>query len=60
MPAILKKHALHADTGKPMPKALLDKVEAARTFAWTGLFDVLVFFAVLLVGFGSVMIRGRF
>jgi peptidyl-dipeptidase Dcp len=33
VPAILKKHALHADTGKPMPKTLLDKVEAARTFA---------------------------
>lgn len=33
VPAILKKHALHADTGKPMPKSLLDKVEAARTFA---------------------------
>lgn len=32
VPAILKKHALHAKTGKPMPKALLDKVEAARTF----------------------------
>ncbi len=33
VPSILKKHALHATTGKPMPKALLDKVEAARTFA---------------------------
>ncbi|EBW2353230.1 peptidase M3, partial [Salmonella enterica subsp. enterica serovar Enteritidis] len=32
VPAILKTHALHAETGKPMPKALLDKVEAARTF----------------------------
>lgn len=32
--------------------------EAARTFAWTGLFDVLVFFAVLLVGFAYVWKRG--
>jgi len=33
VPAILEKHALHAKTGKPMPKALLDKLLAARTFA---------------------------
>ncbi len=33
VPAILEKHALHAKTGKPMPKELLDKVLAARTFA---------------------------
>jgi len=32
VPAILEKHALHAKTGKPMPKALLDKLLAARTF----------------------------
>lgn len=32
VPEILKKHALHAKTGKPMPKELLDKVKAARTF----------------------------
>jgi peptidyl-dipeptidase Dcp len=33
VPAILEKHALHAKTGKPMPKALLDKLLSARTFA---------------------------
>ncbi len=33
VPSILEKHALHAKTGKPMPKALLDKLLAARTFA---------------------------
>lgn len=33
VPAILEKHAVHAKTGKPMPKELLDKVLAARTFA---------------------------
>jgi peptidyl-dipeptidase Dcp len=33
VPAVLEKHALHARTGKPMPKALLDKMLAARTFA---------------------------
>ncbi|MGE0284021.1 MAG: M3 family metallopeptidase [Rhizobiaceae bacterium] len=33
VPAILEKHALHAKTGKPMPKALLDKLLAARNFA---------------------------
>ncbi|MBA3314588.1 MAG: NADH-quinone oxidoreductase subunit A [Planctomycetaceae bacterium] len=32
--------------------------DAARTFAWTGLVDVLVFFAVLLVGFAYVWKRG--
>lgn len=32
VPQVLKKHALHVKTGKPMPKALLDKVLAARTF----------------------------
>lgn len=32
--------------------------EAARTFAWTGLVDVLVFFAVLIVGFAYVWKRG--
>jgi peptidyl-dipeptidase Dcp len=33
VPAILEKHALHYKTGKPMPKALLDKMLAARNFA---------------------------
>jgi peptidyl-dipeptidase Dcp len=32
VPSVLEKHALHVDTGKPMPKALLDKMLAARTF----------------------------
>jgi len=32
VPAVLEKHALHYRTGQPMPKALLDKMLAARTF----------------------------
>jgi len=32
VPAILEKYARHAKTGEPMPKALLDKVLATRTF----------------------------
>ncbi|TGT50261.1 peptidase M3, partial [Mesorhizobium sp. M00.F.Ca.ET.170.01.1.1] len=32
VPAVLEKHALHVKSGKPMPKALLDKMLAARTF----------------------------
>ena len=32
VPEILEKHALHVETGKPMPRDLLDKVLAARTF----------------------------
>lgn len=32
--------------------------ETARLFAWTGLFDVLIFFAVLLVGFAYIWKRG--
>ncbi|MER8787831.1 M3 family metallopeptidase [Mesorhizobium sp. M0983] len=32
VPAVLEKHALHVKTGKPMPKALVDKMLAARTF----------------------------
>ncbi|RWC39283.1 MAG: peptidase M3 [Mesorhizobium sp.] len=32
VPTVLEKHALHVKTGKPMPKALLDKMLAARTF----------------------------
>jgi len=31
-PAVLEKHALHHRTGEPMPKSLLDKMLAARTF----------------------------
>ncbi|RVC73528.1 peptidase M3, partial [Mesorhizobium sp. M4A.F.Ca.ET.022.05.2.1] len=32
VPAVLEKHALHVKTGKPMPKDLLNKMLAARTF----------------------------
>ncbi len=32
VPAVLEKHALHYKTGKPMPKELLDKMLAAKTF----------------------------
>ncbi|QEE45607.1 M3 family metallopeptidase [Rhizobium sp. WL3] len=32
VPEILKTYAVHYQTGKPMPQALLDKVLAARTF----------------------------
>ncbi|CAH2395810.1 Peptidase M3 [Mesorhizobium escarrei] len=32
VPAVLEKHALHVKTGKPMPKALVDRMLAARTF----------------------------
>ncbi|RUV02559.1 peptidase M3 [Mesorhizobium sp. M6A.T.Cr.TU.017.01.1.1] len=32
VPAVLEEHALHVKTGKPMPKALVDKMLAARTF----------------------------
>jgi peptidyl-dipeptidase Dcp len=32
VPAVLEKHALHYATGEPMPKALLDKMLAAKTF----------------------------
>ncbi len=33
VPAILEKHARHHRTGQPMPKALVDKMLAARNFA---------------------------
>jgi peptidyl-dipeptidase Dcp len=32
VPELLGKHALHAQTGQPMPKALLDRLLATRTF----------------------------
>ena len=32
VPEILQKYALHAATGKPMPKALLDRLLATRTY----------------------------
>jgi len=31
-PEVLKRFALHAETGKPIPQRLLDQLEAARTF----------------------------
>ncbi|MBN9071928.1 MAG: M3 family metallopeptidase [Rhizobiales bacterium] len=33
VPAVLEKHARHHRTGEPMPKALIDKMLAARNFA---------------------------
>ncbi len=32
VPEIMQKFAVHAETGKPMPKALLDRLLATRTF----------------------------
>ncbi len=32
VPEVLERHALHVKSGAPMPKALLDKMLAARTF----------------------------
>lgn len=32
VPEVLERYACHVETGEPMPKALLDKVLAARTF----------------------------
>ena len=32
VPQVLEKHALHHESGRPMPKALLDKMLAARNF----------------------------
>ena len=32
VPEVLEKHALHQNTGKPMPKQLIDKMLAAKTF----------------------------
>ena len=31
-PAVLEKFAIHVETGKPMPKALLEKLNSARNF----------------------------
>ncbi len=32
VPAILQKHARHAETGEPMPMELMERMEASRTF----------------------------
>jgi peptidyl-dipeptidase Dcp len=32
LPEVLEKHAIHAETGQPMPKDLLDRLLAARTY----------------------------
>ena len=32
VPEILERHARHAETGEPMPKSLIDKMQAARNF----------------------------
>jgi NADH-quinone oxidoreductase subunit A len=40
------------------PAAAVISAESARTLAWFGLFDILVFFGVLLVGFIYVWKRG--
>ena len=32
VPAILRKHARHGETGEPMPADLMERMEAARTF----------------------------
>ncbi len=31
-PEVLSKHALHVETGKPMPREMLDRLEAAKNF----------------------------
>lgn len=41
-----------------LPAEEIISAETARLFAWTGLFDVLIFFAVLLVGFAYIWKRG--
>ncbi|GHD17792.1 M3 family metallopeptidase [Tianweitania populi] len=32
VPQVLEKHARHKETGEPMPQALIEKMEAAKTF----------------------------
>ncbi len=53
----LSETLLSAPPGS-LPPAEAISAAAARTFAFTGLVDVLVFFAVLLVGFAYVWKRG--
>ncbi|RIY00985.1 M3 family peptidase [Aureimonas flava] len=47
VPAILERHALHAETGEPLPAAKMRKLEAARTF--DAGFDTVEFTASALV-----------
>lgn len=47
VPAILQRHALHAETGEPLPAAEMEKLEAARTF--DAGFDTVEFTASALV-----------
>jgi peptidyl-dipeptidase Dcp len=47
VPEVLEKYALHYRTGEPMPKALLDKMLAAKTF--NSGFDTVEFTASALV-----------
>lgn len=53
----LSENLLSVPAGSLPPSEAIS-AEAARTFAWTGLVDVLIFFAVLLVGFAYVWKRG--
>ncbi len=53
----LSESLLSAPPGTLPPNEAIS-AEAARTFAWTGLADVSVFFGVLLVGFAYVWKRG--
>ncbi|WP_279481096.1 M3 family metallopeptidase [Aureimonas sp. SK2] len=47
VPAILQRHALHAETGEPLPASEVEKLEAARTF--DAGFDTVEFTASALV-----------
>ena len=46
-PEVLKKHALHVETGQPMPEELLAKLKAARTY--NAGFDVIEYTASALL-----------
>ncbi len=47
VPSILQRHALHAETGEPLPASEMEKLEAARTF--DAGFDTVEFTASALV-----------